>query len=229
MQKGEKAVNKQQRTLEELLLELEEEILKGTSNQRGVQRFSDKAYKKMKELGEREVLVVFDIVKLLLGEIMETGTAKPISKSELLRNLPWEKSRLSERLQKLVQEGILLQEKRKYLLNLDNPFIERVKRCMRFENQEIELEELLQEFSQEIKGIATNIDEEKEEQLEEVTRKIYREVTEEELKYFVEELYQTFREYYGRFTGEELEDELAMLFEKNILMTIGMVRREEER
>ncbi|MHA1155239.1 MAG: hypothetical protein ACTSQK_03945 [Candidatus Heimdallarchaeota archaeon] len=67
--------------------------------------------------------VSYQIIMLLTKEKMERGYTKNYTLKELLEKLPWKKSTAILRLQEVVDEGVLIHEKRRYKLNKDNELV----------------------------------------------------------------------------------------------------------
>ena len=80
----------------------------------------------VKKTVEEGVEVNYQIAHLLVKEKMERGYTKKYSLAELQEKLPWKKSRLIEKLQEVVNEGIIKHEKRRYQLNKENKLVKRI-------------------------------------------------------------------------------------------------------
>ncbi|MBY8992904.1 MAG: hypothetical protein KGD59_00010 [Candidatus Heimdallarchaeota archaeon] len=179
-------------------------------------------YEIIRELGERDLIVNYRIVKYLLEQFLDSGKVETFGRKDFLKFLPWQKSQLTERLQGMVEEGLLLFEKRKYSLNIDNPFVNRVKEGLRYQWDEYDLEkillELIDERKNEHKKEVRYIPKEKEE------KKNLRQTTEEETMSFLKNIYNTYWELGGTMSEEELIEFMAKEIEDNILLTIGLTR-----
>ncbi len=213
--------NPTEETIEELLVALEEELL-ASPTQLYVEERS-KVDNIINELAEKEVQTTSNIVKVLLEEFIETGESQYHSRAWYCERLPWEKSRITERLQQLVKEGILRTNKRKYAINVSSPFVGRIKRTIRLDSQEIDYETMVEEFAREINQKEEE-KEPKEIELQEEKRRAYRKGTVREIEKFIQEIRRTYFEYVGEMTECELEDEIASEIEKKILMTIGITK-----
>ncbi len=80
----------------------------------------------IRKIVENEGEVNYKIIMLLVKEKMERGYTKEYSLAELQEKLPWKKSRLIEKLQKVMREGVLKHEKRRYKLNKENELVKRI-------------------------------------------------------------------------------------------------------
>ena len=138
----------------------------------------------IRRIGKEGGELAYQITQILIKEKMERGYTKKYSLTELQKKLPWKKSRLIEKLQRVVEIGILKHEKRKYLLNKEN---ELVKRIWNYYNepsyQEKEKIEEIRKLIQRKKELERELD--KEERKD--TRK-YREMTKKEEKEYKEEI-----------------------------------------
>ena len=209
--KENKQINKK-RTLEELLALTEKELEEKNE-------LSLEIYEIIRELGERDLIVNYRIVKYLLEQFLESGKAEIFGRKDFLMFLPWQKSQLTKRLQGMVEEGLLLFEKRKYSLNIDNPFVNRVKDGLRYQLEEFDLEKFLLEL----------IDERKKGHKKEIRhtpkeKKNLRQITEEETMEFLKDIYNTYWELGGRMSEENLIEFMAKEIEDKILLTIGLTR-----
>ena len=179
-------------------------------------------YEIIRELGERDLIVNYRIVKYLLEQFLDSGKVETFGRRDFLTFLPWQKSQLSKRLQRMVEEGLLLSEKRKYSLNIDNPFVNRVKEVLRYQWEEYDLEKILLELIEERKKGHNNevrhIPKEKEE------KKNLRQITEEETMGFLKDIYNTYWELGGTMSEENLLEFMAKEIEDKILLTIGLTR-----
>jgi len=208
--------------IHEQLQLLELEILQNTSVEG---KLSFKALHLIDQLGEEDIFNTIEIISSLLEEQLETGEIKGYTKGELLERLPWKKSQLTERLQLLVGQGILECQKRRYNLNNDCKLVKRVRRALRMQYEELNWQELIEEFAFERTGKV------REKKVEERTEKdekknLYRKITKNELEYFLEIIYQTYQDnliYYH--LKEEQIKELAKKIEKEILLTVGLTTR----
>ncbi|MHA1874965.1 MAG: hypothetical protein ACTSUC_00805 [Promethearchaeota archaeon] len=196
-------------TLEELLNSLNEQIIRTQSKQ----DLSSETYRLLQELGNRELLTTVQITKLLLERFIEKGVLEELSRREFLEILPWEKSQLSKRLQNLVREKILLFDKRKYSLDLANPFVLRIKRIINFETKEFDLTELLKKFVKE------KCEHEEDKQQPKLRKVRYRKISKQEFREFVSEIFEIAMTQESAIFKEN--EELTRFIEKNILKTIG--------
>lgn len=205
----------EKRTLEELLVIIEKELEE--KNELNLE-----IYEIIRKLGERDLIVNYRIAKYLLEQFLDSGKIETFSRKDFLMFLPWQKSQLTERLQGMVKEGLLLFEKRKYSLNIDNPFVNRVKEGLRYQWDEYDLEkillELIDERKNEHKKEIKQIPKEKEE------KKNLRQITEEETMGFLKDIYDTYGQFGGTVSEEELIEFMAKEIEENILLTIGLAR-----
>lgn len=202
-------------SLATLLEALDEELKK----QGGEKELSPRTYQLIAELGSRELYTCERLVTILLERFLSTGVLEQLEKQQLLTFLPWKKTQASKRLQELVAEGILCYHKRKYALNLEEPFVRRVKESMRFAEKEFDLEALLREFAEERKGSERMNDRPAVQppiaQFRTLSPKVYRQ--------FVKEIH--------RLASQEeavAEEELEDFLKKNILKTVGWTRGEEK-
>lgn len=205
----------EKRTLEELLVLTEKKLEEKNE-------LSIEIYEIIRELGERDLIVNYRIVKYLLEQFLDSGKIETFGRRNFLTFLPWEKSQLSKRLQRMVEEGLLLFEKRKYSLKIDNPFVNRVKDGLRYQWEEYDLEkillELIDERKNEHKKEIRQIPKEKEE------KRNLRQITEEETMGFLKDIYNTYWELGGTMSEENLLEFMAKEIEDKILLTIGLTR-----
>ena len=82
--------------------------------------------KSIREIGEREGEFIYQVIHFLVKEKMERGYSKKYSLEELLRKIPYKKSRLIERLQRATEEGVLKHKKRRYILNSSHTLVEKL-------------------------------------------------------------------------------------------------------
>jgi len=222
VEKQEMTITKTVTSFHEQLQQLEKEILQNTSVEG---KLSARALHLIDHLGEADIFNIIEIISSLLEEQLETGEIKGYTKGELLERLPWKKSRLTERLQLLVGQGILEYQKRRYNLNNDCKLVIRVRRALRLQYEEFNWEELIEEFAFERTG---KVQEKKvEERTEKHEKKnLYRKITKNELEYFLETIYQTYQDnlIYCHLKEEQIE-ELAKKIEKEILLTVGLTTR----
>lgn len=214
-------------SLVELFLELEEEIINKIIKG---EIFSKLIFELIVILGKRDFIKTYKITKLLLKQFVEFGVIEPKGEKELELLLPWKKNRTSQIMQQLVKEGILLYERRKYLLNLDDPFVKRVKRSIRLGEKDINIEEMIVKFSEKISPIREEHEPitsscKKEQKSSE--KQVYRKATRQEMKQFHQEII-------SKYSGESFSDNefvikesLVSLIKNNILLTIGIVQKEE--
>ncbi len=214
-------------SLVELFLELEEEI---TNNTIKGESFSKLIFELIVILGKRDFIKTYKITKLLLKQFVEFGVIEPKGEKELEVLLPWKKNRTSQIMQQLVKEGILLYERRKYLLNLDDPFVKRVKGSIRLGEKDIDIEEMITKFSEKICPMIEeheSITSEVKKEQKNGEKQVYRKATRQEMKQF-------YREIFSKYIGESFSDNefvikknLVSLIKNNILLTIGIVQKEE--
>ena len=209
--KENKQINKK-RTLEELLVITEKELEEKNE-------LSLEIYEIIRELGERDLIVNYRIVKYLLEQFLDSGKVETFGRRDFLTFLPWQKSQLSKRLQRMVEEGLLLSEKRKYSLNIDNPFVNRVKDGLRYQLEEYDLEKiLLEQIDERKKGHKKEIRQTPKE------KKNLRQITEEETMGFLKDIYDTYWQFGGTTSEDELIEFMAKEIEDKILLTIGLTR-----
>jgi len=72
------------------------------------------------------VEIAYQIIQFLVKEKMDRGYSKEYTLAELQERLPWKKSRLIERLQSLMDAGVLIHVKRKYKLRKENELVWRI-------------------------------------------------------------------------------------------------------
>ena len=204
-------------SLEEVLRRYEASLIKTKANE----ELSEETINLIRELGERELVTNYFIVKVLLERVMTSGVVEELGRKELLTILPWKKTRLTERVKKLVEEGIVLTKKRKYSLNLEEPFVARVKQAMRIEGKEVDLQKLLEEFSREKQGKA------KEEQREQANseKETYQQVTEKEFRTFIKETFEQIMHNMDQLAEEEQIEELKKYLKRNILKTVRLTSK----
>jgi len=209
-------------SLEQLLTALEETLAENKLTETEV---TEEAYELMRILGSKDLLNTYEIAKLLLEEIMDTGEIKAYLKKELVRILPWKNTQTRLKLQNLVEEEILINEKRKYQLNVGHPFVKRVKQVIRISKEERDFEKDLKDFLLETaKASQPPPNKETEVNDKEIVEKtiLHRQVSTKELDAFINDLRTTYFESLINSTEEEIIKDLAKQIEKNILMTIGM-------
>ena len=138
----------------------------------------------IRRVGKEGGEAIFQIIQLLIKEKMERGFTKRYSLTELKKMFPWKKSRLREILQKVVEEGVLKHEKRKYLLNKEN---ELVKKIWNYYNEPSYQEkgriEEIRKLIQRKKKLKIDLDKEERKGI----RK-YREITKNEEEEYIEEI-----------------------------------------
>jgi len=223
--------NQREKLLEQLLTALEDNLIETRTSE---DEITEEAYALMRTLVSKDFLNTFNITKLLLEETMSTGEIKAYSKKELVQILPWENTQLWLKLKELVEEGILLNEKRKYQLNVEHPFVKRVKQAVRINMEGQDFEKDFKGFLQETAGKKQSqqnkesvLNNESSNDRKVDKQKQYRQVTSDELEAFVNNMRTTYFEHLVNSTEEEVIDDLAKLIEKNILMTIGMTEIKE--
>ncbi len=74
----------------------------------------------------KKIFFMYDIICLLLEKYHNTGILRSFSKQELLNAFPWKRTQLSIYLQMAINQEILLNHYRKYLLNIKNPLVRRM-------------------------------------------------------------------------------------------------------
>jgi len=195
--------------MEELLVAYEE-LVKNTKTA----ELPEEVYAILRELDERELLTTGLLVKQLLERFIDSGEVEAFGRKELSALLPWKKTRLSERLQKMVAEGILLYDKRKYALNMDEPFVLRVKKALRWEGKEVDLVQVLEEYAREEQEESAEEEEEKE--------PLYRQLTRQEYRGFIREIYHLAVPKDYDLPEDELLEDLERFLEKNILKVLGL-------
>ena len=208
-------------SLEKAVLERPELLYEEERNQ--VDRY-------ISELAEGELFTAVMIVRVLLENFLETGEMEYFGRGWFCERFPWKRSKMTEKLQLLVTEGILLYSKRQYSLNVKAPFVQRIQRTMRLEQYDIDFEALLEKFSQEIVLRRGRKEVEKqvvEQQPEQKKKQIYRITTRKEQKQFIKELRTTYFDNLEYLTAEELEEELERMIEQQILQTIGIIEKED--
>ena len=167
--------------------------------------------KQVRKIIEEGGEVNYQITHLLVKEKMERGYTKKYSLAELQEKLPWKKSRLIEKLQKIVIVGVLKHEKRRYQLNKEN---ELVKRIWNYYNEpgnkekekSIEIWKLIQRKKEKEKEIDVKNNKEK-------TK--YREITKKEKEEYIQKI---------RDILEDVMDPLEYIkkfFEKNLVKALG--------
>ena len=217
VEESNKSMDHRNLSLEEVLRRYEASLIKTKANE----ELSEETINLIRELGERELVTNYFIVKVLLERVMTSGVVEELGRKELLTILPWKKTRLTERVKKLVEEGIVLTKKRKYSLNLEEPFVARVKQAMRIEGKEVDLQKLLEEFSREKQGKA------KEEQREQANseKETYQQVTEKEFRTFIKETFEQIMHNMDQLAEEEQIEELKRYLKRNILKTVRLTSK----
>lgn len=217
VEESNKSMDHRNLSLEEVLRRYEASLIKTKANE----ELSEETINLIRELGERELVTNYFIVKVLLERVMTSGVVEELGRKELLTILPWKKTRLTERVKKLVEEGIVLTKKRKYSLNLEEPFVARVKQAMRIEGKEVDLQKLLEEFSREKQGKA------KEEQREQANseKETYQQVTEKEFRTFIKETFEQIMHNMDQLAEEEQIEELKKYLKRNILKTVRLTSK----
>ena len=104
---------------------------------------------------------LYQITNVLVIEKIARGYSKKYSLAELRKMLPWGKSWAIKKLEKGIEEGILVHEKRKYILNKEN---ERVKRMWNYYNKPTQREsakgEKIRELGREKKKLKEELERE---------------------------------------------------------------------
>lgn len=80
----------------------------------------------IRKIVESKGEINYQIIMLLTKEKMERGYTKGYTLKELLDKLPWKKSTSIERLQDVVNVGVLIHVKRRYKLNKENELVKRI-------------------------------------------------------------------------------------------------------
>ncbi len=156
----------------------------------------------------------YQIIELLLTEKIEKGYTKKYSLVELQKKIPLKRSRLIEKLQRVVKEGVLKHQKRKYMINKEHILVDRLWQYYNDANYK---------EREKIKDIINLIQEN--EQIEEEIREIeeewirerkYNKLTEKEEEKLREEMInETIADSY------DIEDELKRLIGQNKVRIIG--------
>ena len=211
-------------TLEDTLVALEKGVLEEprllfTEEQNQLDKY-------IIQLSEKELFATRTIVRTLLEDFHETGESKYYGRNWFCARFPWRRSRMSERLQELVNEGILLYYKRKYALNITTPFVQRIQRTVRLDYYDIDYEELVEEFTQEVlleEGESKEKGTEEQEQTQQTEkRQELRKATRRETKQFIREIRTTYFDHLDLCNEFDLKEELASKIEKQILRIIGI-------
>jgi len=80
----------------------------------------------IRRIVENKGEINYQIIMLLIKEKIERGYTKDYTLRELQEKLPWKKSTTIERLHDVVNEGVLIHEKRRYKLNKKNELVRRI-------------------------------------------------------------------------------------------------------
>ncbi len=171
---------------------------------------------KIRKIVENEAEVNYQIIMMLVKEKMERGYTKEYTLKEMREKLPWKKSRLIEKMQKAIEEGVLKHEKRKYKLNKENELVKRIwnyyNETRYNEKEKInKIWKLIQKKNELEKKLAEKTTKEKGK---------YRKMTKKEDEEFKEELRKGIMN-----TPEPLEEATKFLI-KNKEKTIGYVKQE---
>lgn len=175
----------------------------------------ERVAKQIRKIVEEGGEVTYQIAHMLIKEKMERGYSKKYSLAELQKKLPWKKSRLIEKLQKVVKEGVMKHEKRRYLLDKDN---ELVKRIWNYYNEPRNKEK---EKTNEIWKLIQR-KKEKEKEIESKNNKEktkYREITKKEKEEYIQKI---------RDILEDVMDPLEHteeFFEKNLIKALGYKKK----
>jgi len=168
----------------------------------------------IRKIVENEGEASYQIIMLLVKEKMERGYTKNYTLTELQEKLPWQKSRAIEKLQKVVGEGVLKHEKKRYALNKEN---ELVKRIWNYYNetgyQEKEKISKIWELIQR----KNELEEKLAEKIEEKGK--YREITKREDEEFQEEMIKGLKE------TQEPKEITEEFLKKNKQKTLGYIKR----
>ncbi|MHA1366589.1 MAG: hypothetical protein ACTSP5_09300 [Candidatus Heimdallarchaeota archaeon] len=82
--------------------------------------------KQIRKIVEKKGEITYQIIMLLTKEKMERGYTKKYTLKEIQGKLPWKKSTAILRLQEVVNEGVLIHEKKRYKLNKENELVKRI-------------------------------------------------------------------------------------------------------
>lgn len=170
----------------------------------------------IRNIVENEGEASYQIIMLIVKEKMERGYTKNYTLTELQEKLPWKKSRSIEKLQNVVEEGVLKHEKRKYALNKEN---ELVKRIWNYYNETGYKEKekiskvwkLIQRKNELEQKLAEKIEEEGE----------YREITKREDEEFQEEIIKGIKD------TQEPKEITEEFLKKNRQKTLGYEKQKE--
>lgn len=170
----------------------------------------------IRKIVENDAEASYQIIMLIVKEKMERGYTKNYTLTELQEKLPWKKSRSIEKLQKVVGEGVLKHEKRRYALNKEN---ELVKRIWNYYNETgckekekiSEVWKLMQRKNELEQKLAEKIEEKGE----------YREITKREDEEFQEEIIK------GIIDTQEPKEITEEFLKKNKQKTLGYKKTEK--
>lgn len=175
---------------EELMKELEEQPIEEITKQ--FIEIKPEEVKKLRTiiraLVKKETLFIHQLVCMMIEEQIKIGYKKEYTLSEFIDRMPWKKSQLSVKLQKVVKEGVILHQKRKYTLNFEHIAVKRLWRFYTepndYKKQREEAKEI-QLLTQEKEQLEEEI-RDLQEQLEKETK--YKLITEKEIREFSEEI-----------------------------------------
>ena len=86
----------------------------------------EKVAEQIRKVGEKGGEVIYQLIVMLIKERMDRGYSKRYSLAEIQERLPWKKSRIIDKLQKTVEEGVMKHKKRKYQLNKENELVKKI-------------------------------------------------------------------------------------------------------
>ncbi|MGC9777679.1 MAG: hypothetical protein HZR80_00390 [Candidatus Heimdallarchaeota archaeon] len=149
----------------------------------------------------------YQIIKLLLTEKIEKGYTKKYSLVELQKKIPLKRSRLIEKLQRVVKEGVLKHQKRKYMINKEHILVDRLWQYYNDANYK---------EREKTKDIINLIQENEQIEEEWIRERKYNKLTEKEEEKLREEMInETIADSY------DIEDELKRLIGQNKVRIIG--------
>ncbi|MHA1922656.1 MAG: hypothetical protein ACTSVP_06285 [Candidatus Heimdallarchaeota archaeon] len=179
------------------------------------EKSQEKIAKQIRKIVENEVEVSYQIIMLLVKEKMERGYTKKYTLTELQKKLPWRKSTTIERLQKIVGEGVLKHEKRRYELNKEN---ELVMRIWNYYNETGYKEKEERNKVWKLIQRKNELEEKLAEKIEEKGK--YRKITKSEDEEFQKEIIK------GLIDSNEPKEETEEYLKKNKQKTSGYIKRE---
>ena len=160
---------------------------------------------------------IYQVVLLILKERLERGHSKKYSLRELGEKLPWRKSTLIEKMQKMAEEGIIIHEKRKYKINMENEVVKRIWNYFndvgfQEKNHTTEIQRLKQCAKEKEKTINT---------LKGNKRRLYREISKKEMDGLIEGIIGITEDSFDPI------EEVINYIEKNILEVLGYKEAKE--